>query len=57
LSAMNGPSLNSFGQTVARSLSENQARQCSVYLGNFKKLKSIIEEMKKISIQMIEHKK
>ena len=42
------------GKTVTRSLSEKQARQCSLYLRNFKKMESIIEEMKKISIQMIE---
>jgi hypothetical protein len=45
------------GKTVTRSLSEKQARQCSLYINNFKKMDSIIEEMKKITIQMIENKK
>ena len=42
------------GKTVTRSLSEKQAGQCSEYRQNFKKMESIIEEMKKISIQVIE---
>ena len=45
------------GKTVTRSLSEKQARQCSLFLRNFKKMESIIEEMKKITIRMIEHQK
>jgi hypothetical protein len=45
------------GKTVTRSLSEKQARQCSMYLRNFKMMESIIEEMKKISIQMLEGNK
>ena len=45
------------GKTVTRSLSEIQARQCSLYIQNFKKMESIIEDMKKISVQMIEEKK
>jgi hypothetical protein len=45
------------GKTVTRSLSEKQARQCSLYIKNFKKIEGIIEEMKKISILMIENKK
>jgi len=45
------------GKTVTRSLSREQARQCSQYIENFKKMESIIEEMKKISIQMIERRK
>jgi hypothetical protein len=45
------------GKTVTRSLSEKQAMQCSLYIQNFKKMESIIEEMKKISVQMIEEKK
>jgi len=42
------------GKTVTRSLSEKQAGQCSEYRQNFKKMERIIEEMKKISIQVIE---
>jgi hypothetical protein len=45
------------GKTVTRSLSEKQAGQCSLYIKNFKRMESIIEEMKKITIQMIEHQK
>lgn len=45
------------GKTVTRSLSEKQARRCSLYIKNFKKVDSIIEEMKKITTQMIEHQK
>jgi len=45
------------GKTVTRSLSEKQARQCAQYIENFKKMESIIEEMKKITIRMIEHQK
>ncbi len=45
------------GKTVTRSLSEKQAGQCSLYLRNFKEMESIIEEMKQISIQMIESNK
>jgi hypothetical protein len=45
------------GKTVTRSLSEKQARQCALYIKNFKKMESIIEEMKRITIQMLEHQK
>jgi hypothetical protein len=45
------------GKTVTRSLSEKQARQCSLYIKNFKKMESIIEEMKKLTIQMVERQK
>jgi hypothetical protein len=44
------------GKTVTRSLSENQARQCSLYIKNFRKMEAIIEEMKNISIRMVEGK-
>lgn len=42
------------GKTVTRSLSKKQADCCSEYMQNFRKLESIVEEMKKISIQIIE---
>jgi hypothetical protein len=45
------------GKTVTRSLSEKQARQCSLYIKNFKKMEGVIEEMKKIAIQMIQYQK
>jgi hypothetical protein len=45
------------GKTVTRSLSMEQARQCLLYIENFKKMESIIEEMKRITIQMIERGK
>ena len=37
------------GKTVTRSLSEEQAGLCSLYIENFKKMESVIEEMKKIA--------
>jgi len=42
------------GKTVTRSLSKKQADCCSEYIQNSRKLESIVEEMKKISIQVIE---
>jgi hypothetical protein len=45
------------GKTVTRSLSERQAGECAQYIKNFKKMDSIIEEMKRITTQMIEHRK
>lgn len=45
------------GKTVTRSLSEQQASQCSLYIENFRKMEGIIKEMKKISIWMVEGKK
>ena len=45
------------GKTVTRSLSKKQADCCSEYIENFKKMESIVEDMKKISIQVIEQGK
>jgi hypothetical protein len=45
------------GKTITRSLSERQAGECALYIKNFKKMESIIEEMKRITIQMIEYRK
>ncbi|MBN2552685.1 MAG: hypothetical protein JXB06_07935 [Spirochaetales bacterium] len=45
------------GKTVTRSLSEKQARLCSRYIENFKKMESVIEKMKKLTIQVIERQK
>ncbi len=45
------------GKTVTRSLSKKQVDICSEYMQNFKKLEAIIEEMKKISIEIIEQAK
>lgn len=45
------------GKTVTRSLSEKQAEHCSEYIQNFKKIESIIEEMKKITIQIVEQER
>ena len=42
------------GKTVTRSLSKKQIGRCSEYIQNSKKMESILEEMKKISIQIIE---
>jgi hypothetical protein len=42
------------GKTVTRSLSEKQVDLCSKYMDNFKKMENIMEEMKEISIQIIE---
>lgn len=45
------------GKTVTRSLSEKQAERCLEHIQNFKKLEKIIEEMKKITIQIIEQER
>lgn len=45
------------GKTVTRSLSKKQAEQCLEYIQNLKKMEKIIEEMKKISIQIVEEGK
>ncbi len=45
------------GKTVTRSLSRKQADLCSDYMVNFKKMENIMEEMKEISIQIIEKTK
>lgn len=45
------------GKTVTRSLSKKQADRCSGYMQNYKKMESIVEEMKRISIEMIEQRK
>ena len=45
------------GKTVTRSLSKKQTEQCLRYIQNLKKMEKIIEEMKKISIQIIEEVK
>ena len=41
-------------KTVTRSLSKKQADCCSEYIKNFKRMESIIKEMKTISIKSIE---
>ena len=45
------------GKTVTRSLSKKQAEKCMKYMQNLKKMEKIIEEMKKVSIQIIEEGK
>ena len=45
------------GKTVTRSLSKKQADRCSEYMDNFKEMENIMEEMKEISIQIIEQAK
>ena len=45
------------GKTVTRSLTKKQANLCSEYMQNFKKMENIIEEMKRISAQIIEQSK
>jgi len=42
------------GKTVTRSLSKKQAEHCLEYIQNLKKMEKIIEEMKKVSIQIVE---
>lgn len=42
------------GKTVTPSLSEKQAERCLEYIDNFKKMEEIIEEMKRITIQIVE---
>jgi len=44
------------GKTVTHSLSKKQAERCLEYIKNFKKMASVIEEMKKITTQIIEQK-
>lgn len=44
------------GKTITRSLSEKQATKCSQYIGNLRKMEGIIEEMKSISIRLVEEK-
>ena len=45
------------GKTITRSLSKKQAEHCLEYIQNLKKMEKIIEEMKKISIQIVEEGK
>jgi hypothetical protein len=45
------------GKTVTRSLTEIQARCCSEYIQNFKKMENIIEQMKRISARIIEQRR
>jgi len=42
------------GKTITRSLSEERFHQCQQCIENYKKMEQIIEEMKKISIQIFE---
>ena len=42
------------GKTITRSLSEERFHQCQQCIENYKKMERIIEEMKKISIQIFE---
>jgi len=42
------------GKTVTRSLTNEQAKRCADYAGNYRKLKALVEEMKRISIRIIE---
>jgi len=42
------------GKTVTPSLSEKQAERCLEYIDNFKKMEEIIEETKRITIQIVE---
>lgn len=44
------------GKTVTRSLPEKQATLCRQYMENFRRMESVIEEIKKISVQMIEQR-
>jgi len=45
------------GKTVTRSLPKKQAEHCLEYIQNLKKMEKIIEEMKKVSIQIVEEGK
>jgi hypothetical protein len=45
------------GKTVTRSLSKKKAEHCLEYIQNLKKMEKIIEEMKKVSIQIVEEGK
>jgi len=42
------------GKTITRSLSEERFHQCQQCIENYKNMERIIEEMKKISIQIFE---
>ncbi len=42
------------GKTVTRSLTNEQAKRCAEYVENNRKLKALVEEMKRISIRIIE---
>jgi len=42
------------GKTITRSLSKERFLQCQQCIKNYKKMEKIIEEMKKISIQVFE---
>lgn len=42
------------GKTITRSLSEERFKRCQQCIKNYKKMEQIIEEMKKISIQIFE---
>ena len=44
------------GKTVTRSLPEEQAMRCRQYMENFRRMESVIEEIKKISIQLVEQR-
>ena len=45
------------GKTVTRSLSKMQADYCNEYMQNFREMESIIEDMRGISVQIIEQAK
>jgi hypothetical protein len=42
------------GKTITRSLSKERFHQCQKCIKNYKKMEKIIEEMKKISVQIFE---
>ena len=44
-------------ENSTRSLSEKQAERCLEYIDNFKKMEEIIEEMKRITIQIVEQRR
>lgn len=44
------------GKTVTRSLPEPQAARCREYMQNYRRMESVIEEMKKISIRLLERR-
>jgi len=45
------------GKTVTKYLSEKQAKLCREYIQNSKKLESIIEEMRNLSVSILESEK
>lgn len=45
------------GKTVTRHLSEKQANLCREYIQNSKKLEKIIEEMRNLSVSILESEK